>query len=92
MRRGGNWDLGYSRTVQRPDGKLLTMYYYSMDEQPKSTAKSDAEAYGEHSTKVILLQQILFYSARAKKTNALSNVEQLTSLLAELNQTCSINA
>lgn len=26
---GGNWDLGYPRTVQRPDGKLLTVYYFN---------------------------------------------------------------
>ena len=24
-----DWDLGYTRTVQRPDGKLLTVYYYN---------------------------------------------------------------
>ena len=26
---GHNWDLGYPRTVQRPDGKLVTIYYYN---------------------------------------------------------------
>ncbi len=26
---GGNRDLGYPRTVQRPDGKLVTVYYYN---------------------------------------------------------------
>ncbi len=26
---GGNWDLGYPRTVQRQDGKLVTIYYYN---------------------------------------------------------------
>jgi hypothetical protein len=26
---GGTWDLGYTRTVQRPDGKLLTVYYFN---------------------------------------------------------------
>jgi hypothetical protein len=25
----GTWDLGYTRTVQRPDGKLVTVYYYN---------------------------------------------------------------
>jgi hypothetical protein len=25
----GCWDLGYPRTVQRPDGKLVTAYYYN---------------------------------------------------------------
>lgn len=28
---GGNWDLGYPRTVQRPDGKLVTVYYYNTE-------------------------------------------------------------
>ena len=28
---GGNWDLGYPRTVQRPDGKLVSVYYYNED-------------------------------------------------------------
>ncbi|MCC6265695.1 MAG: exo-alpha-sialidase [Bryobacterales bacterium] len=28
---GGNSDLGYPRTVQRPDGVLVTMYYYNTD-------------------------------------------------------------
>jgi hypothetical protein len=27
---GGTWDLGYPRTVQRPDGKLVTAYYYNV--------------------------------------------------------------
>jgi hypothetical protein len=26
---GGNWDIGYTRTVQRPDGKLVTVYYFN---------------------------------------------------------------
>lgn len=26
---GGNWDLGYTRTVQRADGKLVTVYYFN---------------------------------------------------------------
>ncbi|HPT27787.1 MAG TPA: sialidase family protein [Bryobacteraceae bacterium] len=25
----GNWDLGYPRSVQRPDGKIVTIYYYN---------------------------------------------------------------
>jgi BNR/Asp-box repeat len=28
---GGTWDLGYTRTVQRPDGKLVTVYYFNDD-------------------------------------------------------------
>ncbi len=28
---GGNWDLGYPRTVQRSDGKLVSVYYYNTD-------------------------------------------------------------
>lgn len=26
---GGAWDLGYSRTVQRTDGKMVTVYYFN---------------------------------------------------------------
>lgn len=26
---GGNWDLGYARTVQRRDGRLVTVYYFN---------------------------------------------------------------
>jgi BNR repeat protein len=26
---GGCWDLGYPRSVQRPDGKIVTAYYYN---------------------------------------------------------------
>ncbi|OVE78632.1 hypothetical protein BVY01_04885, partial [bacterium I07] len=29
---GGNWDLGYPRTVQRSDGKLVTVYYFNEHE------------------------------------------------------------
>lgn len=25
---GGSWDIGYTRSVQRPDGKIITIYYY----------------------------------------------------------------
>lgn len=25
----GNWDLGYPRSVQRPDGKVVSIYYYN---------------------------------------------------------------
>ena len=31
---GGEWDLGYPRTVQRPDGKCVTAYYFN-DQQRK---------------------------------------------------------
>jgi len=30
LRHDGNgWDLGYPRTVQRPDGNIVTMYYFN---------------------------------------------------------------
>ncbi len=28
LRRGATWEIGYTRTVQRPDGKIVTVYYY----------------------------------------------------------------
>ncbi len=31
---GGNWDLGYPRTIQRDDGKMVTIYYFN-DAQSK---------------------------------------------------------
>jgi hypothetical protein len=31
---GGTWDLGYPRMVQRPDGKVVTMYYFNTKEVP----------------------------------------------------------
>lgn len=32
---GRTWDLGYARTLLRPDGKLLTIYYYTTAERPE---------------------------------------------------------
>ena len=31
----GRWDLGYPRMVQRPDGKLVTVYYYNTKQDPE---------------------------------------------------------
>ena len=32
---GRTWDFGYTRTVQRTDGKLVTIYYYTTVENPE---------------------------------------------------------
>ena len=32
---GRTWDLGYTRSVLRPDGKVVTMYYYTTKERPE---------------------------------------------------------
>lgn len=32
---GRNWDMGYTRTIQRQDGKLVTIYYYTTPENPE---------------------------------------------------------
>lgn len=32
---GRNWDFGYTRTIQRTDGKLVTLYYYTTVENPE---------------------------------------------------------
>ena len=32
---GGTWDLGYPRMMQRPDGKLVCIYYYNTREYPE---------------------------------------------------------
>jgi hypothetical protein len=33
---GGTWDLGYPRMMLRPDGKLVTIYYFNTPEYPDS--------------------------------------------------------
>ena len=30
-----DWDLGYTRSVQRPDGQIVTVYYYNDDTAPE---------------------------------------------------------
>ena len=30
-----DWDLGYTRSVQRNDGKIVTVYYYNDASQPE---------------------------------------------------------
>ncbi|HUW20647.1 MAG TPA: exo-alpha-sialidase [Sedimentisphaerales bacterium] len=32
---GRTWDMGYTRSVQRPDGKIVTIYYYTTNERPE---------------------------------------------------------
>ena len=32
---GSTWDIGYPRTVQRSDGKCVTIYYYHNSESPE---------------------------------------------------------
>lgn len=32
---GASWDIGYPRTVQRPDGKCVTIYYHHHPDQPE---------------------------------------------------------
>ena len=32
---GRTWDLGYPRMIQRPDGKLVTVYYHTTAENPE---------------------------------------------------------
>ncbi|MHC4388168.1 MAG: exo-alpha-sialidase [Planctomycetota bacterium] len=29
------WDIGYTRSVQRPDGKIVTIYYYTTEQIPE---------------------------------------------------------
>lgn len=31
---GGSWDLGYPRTLLRPDGSLITVYYFNTKDDP----------------------------------------------------------
>jgi hypothetical protein len=32
---GASWDLGYPRTVERPDGKCVTVYYFHDRQSPE---------------------------------------------------------
>ncbi len=32
---GGTWDFGYPRSVVRPDGKVVTMYYFNTPQRPE---------------------------------------------------------
>ncbi len=37
---GGAWDIGYSRTVQRADGKIVTAYYWATAPQKERTIEA----------------------------------------------------
>ena len=36
----GAWDIGYTRTVQRPDGKLVTAYYWTTELKRERTIEA----------------------------------------------------
>jgi hypothetical protein len=41
LREGaGAWDIGYSRTVQRSDGKLVTAYYWATEPMKERTIEA----------------------------------------------------
>jgi hypothetical protein len=37
---GGAWDIGYTRSVQRPDGKIVTVYYWAADPKRERTIEA----------------------------------------------------
>jgi hypothetical protein len=37
---GGAWDIGYTRTVQRADGKLVTVYYWAVEPMRERTIEA----------------------------------------------------
>lgn len=45
---GGSWDIGYTRTVQRSDGKLVTIYYYQASDSPFHQILSTIWAVPDH--------------------------------------------
>jgi hypothetical protein len=47
---GGSWDLGYTRSVQRPDGKMVTVYYFN--DAPDHERQIDATIWDPKSPKV----------------------------------------
>jgi hypothetical protein len=36
----GAWDIGYTRSIQRPDGKMLTVYYWATDLHKERTIEA----------------------------------------------------
>jgi hypothetical protein len=56
---------------------------FFMAHQIEPADKGDGRAYRKYVTEMTLLQEILFYSAQSKKSDALSNIAKLKSLLAE---------
>ena len=36
----GAWDIGYSRSVERPDGKIVTVYYWAREPQKERTIEA----------------------------------------------------
>jgi len=47
--RGGGaaWDIGYPRTVQRPDGKIVTVYYWASELEKERTVEATIWDPGE---------------------------------------------
>jgi hypothetical protein len=37
---GGAWDIGYTRSVVRPDGKIVTVYYWAREPQKERTIEA----------------------------------------------------
>src|SRR5262249_21192717 len=37
---GAAWDVGYTRSVQRPDGKMVTVYYWCADARRERTIEA----------------------------------------------------
>jgi hypothetical protein len=37
---GGAWDIGYTRTTQRADGKIVTIYYWATEPQKERTIEA----------------------------------------------------
>lgn len=37
---GGNWDLGYTRDALRPDGKMITVYYFNKELRAERTIEA----------------------------------------------------
>jgi nickel superoxide dismutase len=61
--------------------------YYFMAQRVKPVDKTKGKAYQEYVRKLTLLHEMLVYSMRAKQTTDLSNIEKLSTLLAEFRAT-----
>ena len=76
----------WTQEQEKRADQLSNTATFFMAQRVKPAEKSGGKAYRKYVAELTLLQQILFYSAQAKKNNAVSNVAKLTSLLAEFKE------
>ena len=76
---GRNWDLGYTRSFQRPDGKLVTIYYYATEEYPQEYIAAtiwDPDAVNELSLDRLKIRQMFDCTTGIEKS--IKEIQQLS--------------